>query len=420
MTPFTKTGLALSLMAAVSVGHAATPTNEEMWALLQQVQQQLNDVQQQNEQLTAENQTLKTKVDQTEQTANAAHETAEALAEVTESVIQSSSSSTTTLGGYGELHYNNLNDQNGSSDKNEMDFHRFVLFIGHEFNDRLRFYSELELEHAYAGNGSDKPGEVELEQAYIQYDLNDKHSISAGVHLIPVGIINETHEPNTFYGVERNSVEKNIIPSTWWEGGVLASGQLSQGFSYDLAATSGLNTTSANNYAIRKGRQKIANAEAEDFAYTGRLKWTGIPGVELSTSLNYQEDITQSTDTTAGSALLWEAHAVINKGDFGLRALYATWDLDGDGPANIGADEQTGWYVEPSYKLSDTVGVFSRYSSWDNQAASSSDTEYTEWNLGVNWWIDPQVAIKFDYQDQSSPAGEKELDGFNVGLGYQF
>ena len=161
MTAFRKTSLALSLMVAASASHAAAaPTNEEIWALLQQVQEQLSDVQQQNQQLKAENQTLKVKVDETEQTANSAHETAEAVAEATESAVKSASTSKTTIGGYGEMHYNNLEGQNGAADKDEMDFHRFVLFFGHEFNDRLRFFSEFELEHALSGDGKD--GEVEL------------------------------------------------------------------------------------------------------------------------------------------------------------------------------------------------------------------------------------------------------------------
>ena len=417
MAFFKKTTLALSLMAAASVTQAATPSNEEMWALLQQVQQQLNEVKQQNQELKVENKTLKTKVEQTEQTANAAHETAEAVAEATESAVKLASNSKTTIGGYGEMHFNSLNDQHGTSDVDEIDFHRFVLYVGHEFNDRLRLFSELEVEHGVVEGGS---GAVELEQAYIQYDISDTSRVSAGVFLLPIGLINETHEPTTFYGTERNLVEKNIIPTTWWEGGAMLSGELAQGFSYDLAFTSGLETSATSNYKIRNGRGQVAAATAKDPAYTGRLKWTAIPGVELAASVQYQNDVTQGLDATAGSATLFETHAVIQQGAFGLRALYATWDLDGAGPASIGADEQTGWYVEPSYKINDKVGLFTRYSLWDNQAGNSSDTEYTQWDIGMNWWLDPQVVVKLDYQDQSSPVGQAELDGVNLGLGYQF
>jgi phosphate-selective porin len=405
----------------MSATQAAAPSNEEIWQLLQEMKQELNSVKQQNEDLKAQNVELKQQVEATEAKAQEATEAAEAVAVASEEAIKTAAAkdSKTSVGGYGELHYNNLENQGDSTkDKDQIDFHRFVLFFNHEFNDRLRLFTELELEHSLAGD--DKPGEVELEQAYIQYDINDKHRVNAGLFLMPIGLLNETHEPNTFYGVERNSVENRIIPTTWWEGGVMFSGELAQGFSYDVAATGGLETSLGSNYAVRSGRQKVAEALADDFAYTARLKWTGIPGVELGSSIQYQEDITQSQDPDAGSAVLWEAHAAIQKGNFGLRALYATWDLDGDGPESVGADEQTGWYIEPSYKLLDNVGVFTRYSEWDNRAGDSSDSEVEEWALGVNWWLDPQVVVKFDYQDQDAEDETNEYDGFNVGIGYQF
>jgi hypothetical protein len=100
---------------------------------------------------------------------------------------------------------------------------------------------------------------------------------------MPVGILNETHEPATFYGVERNDVENIIIPSTWWEAGGALNGYYSNGISWDLALTSGLAipTTGDNAFRIRSGRQKVSEAIANDFAYTGRLKYTGVRGLEL-------------------------------------------------------------------------------------------------------------------------------------------
>lgn len=416
---FKKTILAVSLMAAATA--QAAPSNEEIWQKLLEMQEQMADVQQQNKQLKAENETLKIKVEATEQVAIEANETAEALVEATEEAVQVASSNLnkTTIGGYGELHYNNLEDENGN-DKKEIDFHRFVLYFAHEFNDSLRFFSEYELEHAIAGEG--QSGEIELEQAYIEYDINQQSRIKGGLFLTPVGIINETHEPNTFYGIERNLVEKNIIPSTWWTAGAMFSGEIAQGFNYDVAVHSGLDVSKGgtkSSYKIRDGRQKVSKALANDLAYTGRLKWTGIPGVELSVTAQYQEDMTQSQDPTAGSATLLETHAVIQRGNFGLRALYATWDLDGTGPEAQGYDEQTGWYVEPSYRINEYFGVFARYNEWDNQAGDGIDSEYDQIDLGVNWWPHKRVVVKLDYQAQDKPAGG-ESDGFNMGLGYQF
>lgn len=320
----------------------------------------------------------------------------------------------TTVGGYGELHYNNLDS------KKEIDFHRFVLFFGHKFSDRIRFHSELELEHVLAGEGEN--GEVELEQAFIEFDLTERLRAQGGLFLLPVGILNETHEPPTFYGVERNPVESNVVPSTWWEAGASLHGELGAGFSLDLAATSGLAMDTT--YSVRGARQEVSEANADSLAYTGRLKWTGIPGLELATSLYYQPDLTQSAaGISPVTGVLAEAHAVYSAGPFALRALYAEWTLNDDsaatGPDTTGQDEQYGWYVEPSVKLGRQWGLFARYQEWDLAAGkgSATDSLAKQINAGINYWPHPQVVVKFDVQNQEGTLGD---DGYNLGIGYMF
>ena len=321
-----------------------------------------------------------------------------------------------SFGGYGELHYNNLDGQGGASDKKAIDFHRFVMFTGYEFSDKLRFFSELELEHSLAGDG--KPGEVELEQAYIEYDVNESYTAKAGLFLLPVGFLNETHEPPTFYGVERNNVEKNIIPTTWWEAGAGVKAKYDNGMSWGGYVHSGLETSSDASFKVRSGRQKVASANAEDLAATFNVKYTGIPGLELGGAVQYQQGITQGADE-AGSATLLEVHAAYQVDQFALRALYARWDLSGTGPEAIGADEQTGFYIEPSYRLNESLGLFARYSTWDNAAGDNTDSAYSQYDVGVNWWLHPQVVVKADYQAQDNDNG-KDQNGFNLGLGYHF
>lgn len=326
---------------------------------------------------------------------------------------QGGASGATTLGGYGEMHYNNLDSGK------QIDFHRFVLFVGHRFSDSVRLFSELELEHSNTENG----GAVELEQAYIEMDLNRQHRLKTGLFLIPVGILNETHEPPTFYGVERNPVENKIIPTTWWEGGLGLSGELGAGLKYDLAMTSGLQiaTTGGTDpaYVIRDGRQNVSEAPAENWAYTARLRWTAVPGVELGVAANYQSDITQGLGAVGSNtpALLTEAHVVANKGNFGLRALYAQWDLDSADAAGTGRDRQYGWYVEPSYKITPKIGVFARYAAWDNTAGDNADSRETQTNAGLSYWPVEQVVFKFDVQRQGGTASD---DGYNLAVGYMF
>lgn len=76
----------------------------------------------------------------------------------------------------------------------------------------------------------------------MEFDPNDRHRARVGQILMPVGILNEIHEPPAFYGVERNPVENKIIPTTWSGGGGSLLGELGNGFSYDAAAHEGLNT----------------------------------------------------------------------------------------------------------------------------------------------------------------------------------
>lgn len=323
----------------------------------------------------------------------------------------------TQLGGYGEMHYN-------GGKKDELDFHRFVLLINHQFNSRIRLFSEIEVEHVIAGEG--KGGEIELEQAWIEFDLTKSGTqrAIAGLFLIPVGILNETHEPTTFFGVERNLVETNIIPTTWWEGGGGFNGQLGSGFKYDLVVHGGLKVPTAGGKAfkIRDGRQKVSKSVAKDGAVTARVKWTGMPGVEIGVTAQYQADVTQDTAERV-PAWLYEAHVNLRRGGWGLRALYARWDLNGSGPRAIGRDEQYGWYVEPSYRFETKVGeigVFARYLEFDNEAGDGVNSKFGQVDFGFNYWPHPDVVLKFDYNLQWVPTGSTMDNRANLGLGFVF
>ena len=363
----------------------------------------------------------------TDEEFNALKEQFNQLADQVDENSQDSSSSKTTIGGYGEMHYNNWSDGQGNT-KKELDFHRFVLFVNHEFNDDIRLFSEFELEHAVAGEGQN--GEVEVEQAYVQFDLTDNTKADVGLFLIPVGIINETHEPATFYGVERNPVEKNIIPTTWWEGGARLLGNSASGFSYDAAITSGLDSGTD----IRGGRQKVSKATANNLAATGRIKYTGISGLTLSLTGQYQDDMTQDSTDDVGSAILLETHARWNIANFTLTALYANWDIDVKDTAaqeDKDKDNQNGGYLEASYKFTPAWGIFVRQNEWDNGGfITSGSTSQSQTDIGFNYWPHENVVLKADYQMQSdyqefdSDTGTTKtvagFDGFNLGVGYQF
>jgi hypothetical protein len=408
--PDSKALLSTSLVALLTCSTAFAadpPSREEMWKVIQKQQREIKTL--------SGNQ--KTTQKQVKQTKKAVEATADAMKNVGSK--KQGWWDRTSLGGYGEVHYNG-----GSTD--QIDIHRFVLFVGHEFNSRTRLFSEFEVEHALAGEG--KPGEVEMEQAWIEFDINEQATARAGVFLLPIGILNETHEPTTFYGVERNRVENKIIPATWWEGGAGLAYNLDNGLRFDAAVHSGLDVPNAT-FLPRSGRQKVAEATARDPAFTGRIRYTGIPGLELASSLQYQVDVTQGdSGDTESSATLFEAHAVYKKpisknAEFGFRALYAEWDIDGTAAAAIGADTQYGYYAEPSIKFKTSkgdVGLFARYSVDDNADGDSTDSKIEQFSVGMNYWPHENVVLKLDWQNESAPSGTDEKDRINAGVGFSF
>jgi uncharacterized coiled-coil protein SlyX len=319
------------------------------------------------------------------------------------------------LSSYGELHYNNLNADDETRDKKEIDLHRFVLGLGWDFTDRLRFFSEIEFEHAF----QDK-GEWEVEQAYIQYDITENQDILGGIYLLPVGILNPTHEPTTFYGVERNPVENVIIPTTWWAAGANYQLRFGEGFSWDIGLHEGLKMK--DDFRVRGGRQKSAKALAKNLAGTTRIRYTGFPGLELAASLQYQSDPGQGEVDGLDSGWLTSVHAVYQYKMFGLRALYGRWDFSGDAVEAAGADVQQGWYVEPSVKFwNGKLGLYFRYS--DIPDAGRSRDEFGQWETGLNFWPHPGVVLKVDVRGRNhhnhADAG-RDFVGFDLGIGYAF
>jgi hypothetical protein len=412
--------------------HAGTPSTEELWRIVQEQQQTIADLEARLQRAEGK---LQESAEKIEATADAVEQSAAVPAAV------AARESRTSVGGYGELHYNNLDDDveetGGDDSLSRADFHRFIIYVGHEFNDQLRFFSELEVEHALVAGDGSSDGEVELEQAWLEMDLSQNHHARAGLDVLPVGIINRTHEPTTFYGVERNRVESEIIPTTWWEAGISLYGEIAPGWNYDAVLHSGLvaPTDGEDPFRPRSGRLKVSEADDQDAAFTGLIRYTGIPGLELGISGQYQRDYTGTDDDVDIDATLFEAHADWkHRSGLGLRALYARWDLgqdDGIDPGAVNADTLDGWYVEPAWRFRlasefpGEMGVFARYTSWDERnRLPAPDFRYENFEqvaVGLNWWPHPDVVFKFDAQwEDADGAVDQTLDGINLGIGYRF
>ncbi len=405
LTPY----LAFAALLSATPLYAQTPDIDEIWAVVQRQQQEIVQLKQHLAKADLQLAEARLEID--------------ATGNYLETVDTSTARAATTIGGYGELHYNNLDAEDSAQDLDEIDFHRFVLFFGHEFSDRVNFFSELELEHSLAGDG--QPGEVELEQAYLDFKLTDSLSAKTGLFLLPVGTLNETHEPPTFYGVERNSVENVIIPSTWWEAGAALNGHFANGLSWDLAAHSGLAmpVSGGSAFRVRSGRQKVAEALASDPAYTLRVRYSGVPGLDLAASYQYQSDPSQLAGDGLDSGQLFAFNASYTTGPFALKGLYARWNFDGVAVEMAGADTQTGWYIEPSYRFSAANGDWGIYARHEDIDGARLQDRYRQAEVGLNYWPLDNVVLKIDVRQRdhafASEAG-RDFTGFDVGMGYQF
>lgn len=350
-----------------------------------------------------------------------------------------------SFGGYGEMlyeAYDGTRDDGAASGKtDQLDFLRAILYAGYKFNDRVIFNSEIEIEHATT---SDSVGEVSLEFGYLDFLVRDEFNARVGMVLLPVGFVNELHEPTAFLGARRPQVEQQIIPSTWRENGLGAFGSFGD-FTYRAYIVNGLNGAKFSSSGIRSGRQKGGRAKADDLAIVGRLDWTPVEGLLFGGSV-YSGDSAQNLTTPAGdefgaNTTMTELHAEAKVRGLQLRALWVETSIDDvtelnqalglTGAKSVG-EEQDGWYAEAGFDLASVVDLgkhalipYVRYEDYDTQKAvpagflNDPKTAVEILTIGFAWKPIPQAVFKFDWQDIDDGAGTG-TDQFNAAMGYIF
>jgi len=351
-----------------------------------------------------------------------------------------------SIGGYGEFLYQNFSgsrqDGEPSGLRNQADLVRAVLYFGYKFDDRWVLNTELEAEHAVTA--SDKGGEVEVEFAYLDYLFSRPARARAGLVLIPMGLVNELHEPPTFLGALRPEVEQRLIPTTWRELGAGLYGDAGR-FSYRLYAVNGLNSEGYSAEGIREGSQEGSEAAAENWAVTGRLDWTPISGALLGASF-FSGDSAQGRSTPAGRSFagrttLFDVHADWKWRGVWLRGLYVRTTV-GDAAAineangfkeeeSVGS-RQWGWYLQGGFDVLSlrsgsraSLTPFVRYERYETQAevpaSYSRNPENDVKVLTIGAVLKPiePIAIKIDWQQRKN-AARTGVNQWNVGLGYLF
>ena len=341
------------------------------------------------------------------------------------------------VAGYMDFHVNK-----DRGDPFRPDFHRFVLLFGHSFSDRIKFWSELELEHSLV-EGGEETGEIALEQAYLDFFIKPYFNVRAGMLLTPMGIINERHEPPSFNGVERPFVETTIIPTTWRELGFGFTGDLGRGFRYRTYLTSALDASrfSAEG-GISGGKASGFDASMRNPAKVGRLEFAGVRRMTLGTSF-YSGHAGYNTPGVNPLVSIAEFDGRYSFRRLDFRGLFAhTW-VSQAGELNRRLQQQTGvnpnvasqmrgYYAEPGLHLlprrmrRDLI-LFGRYERFNTQQRMPAgyvelpQFDRSSWITGVTFKPTADVAVKFDYNfNRNRSQVVKAVDGINLGLGWWF
>ncbi|NOQ28099.1 MAG: hypothetical protein GQ564_22275 [Bacteroidales bacterium] len=367
---------------------------------------------------------------------------------ISESIFNDESQDRLHFGGYGQIDFNQPLDKdfrrNGT-----LDVHRLVIFAGYEFNSKTKFITEIEFEHV---------SEVYVEQAYLNYKLFDNMSVKGGLILIPMGIINEYHEPPSFNGVERPNVDKNIVPTTWREIGLGVDGRLSSAsLRYQLYLVNGFNGyDGTGNFkgssGYRSGRQKGAESYISSPNVSAKIDYYGISGLKIGLSGYFgksQSTLYDGLDKNDDVAIATADSSVIGISMIGLDYRYSIFGFQTRGQliysksTNVDqynmftgqdlGESMLGYYAELGYdifhsnsSIQNELTPFFRFEKYNTHRSVVSGMmrndayDVTELVFGFAFKMDRGAAFKADYRMYKG-ADESEFNSMiNLGIGVWF
>ena len=366
----------------------------------------------------------------------------------------------TFLGGYGSFYY----QRNGNEKKSNINLERIVLFLGHRFNDKFSFFSEIEIEDAKI-EGGEEGGELAFEQAYIKFNLSKNSYLAAGLFLPRIGILNENHLPNTFNGNERTRIERLLIPSTWRELGIgYYTSFDAVPIDLSFAIVNGLNSSAfEHGTGIRGGRYEGSNATANNLAFTGALNYSmnnfsfqvsAYAGGTVGFSNMVSDSLNLDSGPLGTPVILGEADVQYRNNGFGVKVLAATFSIPDADKINMAFANNTpesayGFYAEFAYDFlysrqkdskKSFIG-FLRYEMLDLNSSIPANgiidpvLEQKHIIAGISYLPIPNIAVKADVRlsatgeenpaliinpDPTAPPFNKENTFINLGIGFSF
>jgi hypothetical protein len=336
--------------------------------------------------------------------------------------------------GYGEVHYNNprIGTMDGDEPA-EADVHRFVLGWSYEFTPTIRLDAEVDYEHAAR--------ELELEYAHLDFDLKPTLTARVGSLLMPVGPLNEFHEPPNYYSVERPYLNQYVIPTTWQENGLGLVGRMSNGaLAYRAYLVTGLDALGFTALGgIREGRTGSSEAKAADLAGVARLEYATTTGLSLGASGYFggaDQDEAGLGDVTVA---IGAADARFRRGGLDLRGTFARVSVDGADSVSVVTGEgvgsvMQGFFAEAAYDLlrrdrsperRRALFLFARYEQFDTNAempdgfTADPAADRTVFAAGAAFLPIEKISLKADFEHWEDD-DDAQVNRFNLGAAFEF
>ncbi len=266
----------------------------------------------------------------------------------------------TYIGGYMDMELEF--DENG---QNTFDQHRLIPFIYSDVSDRVKFATEIEIEHGgpqSSGGVNGVTGDIKIEFATIDFLMTDWLNYRGGIILSPLGKFNLVHDSPLQDLTDRPMVSTNIIPTTLSEAGMGFFGtfyptEMSK-IDYEIYAVNGFQAAddgtvidSGDNF-IRSSRGSVQSDNNTNPAIVGRVAYSPFLGLELGVSAHtgYIDD--HNSNRLTIKAVDW----TYQRGAFELVGEYAHASIERDGKLNATTENSAqyngdmwGYYIEPRY-----------------------------------------------------------------------
>ncbi len=345
-----------------------------------------------------------------------------------------------SIGGYGEVWFTNI-PQTGVNF--EVDLYRFIIYLGYAFTEKLKFNSEIEIEHAKV-EGGEEGGEVAIEFAFLDYRVNKYLGLRGGMVLVPLGITNEYHEPPTYLSVRQPYLEKKLFPFTWRENGVGLYGETDL-LEYRAYVINGMKVKDSydSDEPLDSVTQDGSEAIGDSPAFTGRLDFKLPKNLKVGAGA-FISPVFDSNGNKLGTVSIFSPHLWWQYAGFDVRFVGAYVDVSNadkitqavqtstSDPTYIFPEKMKGFYLQVAYdvlRFFDTdhelfvfgkVEDVQRYAEVPSGYSKPDGGNLSVLNFGVSYRPHPLVALKADYARENYSGTRQDRDVYSAAITWMF